>query len=53
MRSVIGLCTILGTIVGSSAPSLWGASSFSLASVLFAAVGGVAGLWLGVRLSTN
>jgi hypothetical protein len=53
MRSVIGLCTTLGTIVGSYAPSLWGAGSFSLTSVLFAAVGGVAGLWLGVRLSTN
>ena len=45
MRSVIGLCTTLGTIGGSYAPSLWGASSFSLT--------GVAGLWLGVRLSTN
>jgi hypothetical protein len=52
MRSVTGLCTTFGTIVGSSVPSLWGAGSFSLASVLFAAVGGIAGLWLGLRLSS-
>jgi len=51
MRSVIGLCTTFGTIAGGYAPSLWGSSSFSLSSVLFAALGGVAGLWLGVRLS--
>jgi hypothetical protein len=52
MRSVTGICVTIGTIVGSSAPSLWGAGSFSLSSVVFAAVGGVAGLWLGLRLSS-
>jgi hypothetical protein len=51
MRSVIGLCTTFGTIAGSYAPSLWGSGSFSLTSVLCAAVGGAAGLWVGVRLS--
>ena len=51
MRSVIGLCTTLGTIGGSYAPALWGASSFSLTSVLFAAVGGVAGLWLAAKVA--
>ena len=51
MRSVIGISTTFGTIAGSYAPSLWGSGSFSLSSVVFAALGGVAGLWLGVRLS--
>lgn len=48
---MIGLCTTFGTVAGGYAPSLWGSGSFSLASVLCAALGGVAGLWLGMRLS--
>ncbi len=50
-RSVIGMCAGFGGIVGSYAPELWGASSFSLASLLTGALGGIAGVWLGVRLS--
>jgi hypothetical protein len=52
MRSVIGLCATFGTIAGGYVPSLWGSGSFSLSSVVFAALGGVAGIWLGVRLSS-
>ena len=51
MRSVIGLFATFGTIAGGYLPSLWGGSSFSLASVVCAALGGLAGVWLGVRLS--
>ena len=48
---MIGLCTTFGTVAGGYAPSLWGGGSLSLASVLCAALGGVAGLWVGMRLS--
>ncbi|HSX22501.1 MAG TPA: hypothetical protein VLE97_06960 [Gaiellaceae bacterium] len=50
-RSAIGLCGMLGLFVGGYVPVLWGASSFSLQSLLFGAVGGVAGVWAGVRVS--
>jgi len=53
MRSVIYLCASLGTIVGGYVPTAWGASDFSLQSVAFAAVGGIAGLWVGMRLSAD
>ena len=53
MRSVIGLCATVGTLVGGYVPSLWGGSSFSLGSLAFGALGGVAGVWLGVRLSSD
>jgi hypothetical protein len=52
MRSVITLCATFGSIVGGYFPVLWGASSFSAVSLIFGALGGVAGIWLGVRLST-
>ena len=50
-RSVIGLCAGFGTLVGGYVPELWGASSFSLMSVVFGFLGGIAGIWAGVRLS--
>jgi hypothetical protein len=50
-RSVIGLCVLAGSTVGSFVPSLWGASAFGLSSLLLAAVGGVAGVFVGARLS--
>jgi hypothetical protein len=52
MRSLIGICALAGTFVGSYLPVLWGASSFSLVSLLFGAAGGVAGVFIGARLST-
>lgn len=51
MRSVTGLCVGFGTVVGGFVPALWGGSGLSFASVLTGALGGVAGLWLGTRLS--
>ncbi len=52
MRSVIGLCVLVGGTVGGYVPVLWGSSSFSVTSLLFGAVGGIAGIWVGIRLST-
>jgi hypothetical protein len=50
-RSVIGLCAFVGTLVGGYVPEVWGASGFSVSSLLFGAVGGIAGVWLGFRIS--
>ena len=50
-RSVIGLCAVVGLTVGGYIPVLWGASAFGLTSLLFGAVGGIAGVWVGARLS--
>lgn len=50
MRSITGLCVTFGTLAGGYVPSLWGGSDFSVASLVTAALGGVAGLWLALRL---
>jgi hypothetical protein len=47
---VIGVCATAGMFVGGYVPVLWGASSFSLVSLVFGAAGGAAGVWLGARL---
>jgi hypothetical protein len=50
-RSVIGLCGGFGSVVGSYVPVLWGASSFSMVSFLFGAIGAIAGIWAGIRIA--
>jgi hypothetical protein len=50
MRSVTGLCIVMGSVLGGFAPSLWGGSGLSLAAVLTTALGGAAGLWVGLRI---
>jgi hypothetical protein len=51
MRSVIGLCAMVGMTVGGYFPELWGASAFSPSSLLLSVVGGIAGVWFGARLA--
>jgi hypothetical protein len=53
MRSVTGMCVGFGTLVGGYVPALWGASGFSVIAVVFGAVGGIAGLWVGLRVSSS
>ena len=50
-RTAIGLCAVVGMTMGGFVPELWGAGSFSLSSLLFSGVGGVAGVWFGARLA--
>ncbi len=41
----------VGGLVGGFVPMLWGAGEFSFSSIIFSAIGGLAGIWLGFRLS--
>jgi len=41
----------IGSTVGSIIPNLWGADMFSFSSVILGAVGGIAGIWFGFRIS--
>jgi len=51
-RSPIWLCAIVGSSAGGLVPALWGGSALGLASLALATVGGVAGVIVGVRLSS-
>ena len=50
MRSITGMCAGAGTLVGGCIPMAWGDSGFSVVSLLVGMLGGVAGLWVGLRL---
>lgn len=50
---MIWLLMFVGSTIGGFVPLLWGGSTFSISSVLFSAVGGIVGIWLGYRLSND
>ena len=51
-RGVIGMCALFGSVVGGYVPVLlWHASSLGVQSLLFGAVGAVAGVLVGARIS--
>lgn len=52
-KSVIFLFLFIGSTVGSYLPLMWGGSLFSLTSVLLSAVGGLLGIYVGLRVSQN
>lgn len=41
----------IGSLIGSFIPAIWGASQFSMASLLFFFLGGIAGVWLAYRIA--
>ena len=50
-RGVIAMCGSFGMLIGGFVPALWGAGQLSMASVLFSAIGGIAGVFAGVRIA--
>lgn len=50
-RRIVWLFVGAGTIAGGFVPVAWGGSSLGFASLVFGALGGVAGLWVGLKLT--
>jgi len=43
--------TLIGTTVGSFVPLLWGGSLLSVTSIIFTAIGGIAGIYIGYKMT--
>jgi hypothetical protein len=50
-KRVILFCTLIGSTLGGCVPALWGAGGFSMSGVIFSAVGGAIGIWVGFKLA--
>jgi len=50
-KKIIMLFMGVGALVGGFVPMLWGAGELSFSSVIFTAIGGFAGIWLGFKVS--
>jgi len=44
---------VIGSIIGSYIPVLFGAGLFSYISILFSGIGGILGIWIGLKLITR
>jgi hypothetical protein len=51
MKSLIWVGMIVGSTVGAYIPELWGAGVFSFSSIFLSAVGGIAGILIGFKMS--
>jgi hypothetical protein len=49
-KTAVKVGVVIGSIVGSSVPLLWGAGFLSFSSVIFGAIGACVGIYLGYTL---
>ena len=49
-KHLVWIGLFVGSTIGGLIPELWGADWLSFSSVILTAVGGLAGIWLGLRL---
>jgi len=50
-KSLIWIGMFLGSTIGGFIPSLWGAGFLSFSGIIFTAIGGFLGIWLGFKIS--
>lgn len=43
------IAVLAGSTVGSFAPELWGGSAMSVSGLVCSFIGGIAGIWVGVK----
>ena len=49
-RRIVWIFVAVGSTLGGLLPAAWGGSAFGVASLALGSLGGLAGLWLAVRL---
>jgi len=50
-KSLIWIFLTVGSTVGAYIPDLWGSSVLSFSSIILSGAGGIAGIWLGYKIS--
>jgi hypothetical protein len=49
-KKLIMVGMTIGSIIGGYIPELWDAGIFSMSGVVFSAIGGFVGIWIGYKL---
>lgn len=50
-KQVYIIATVVGSFLGGLIPLLWGAGMFSFSSIIFNAIGAIAGLYIAFKMS--
>ncbi len=53
MKTFVTIGLLIGSTIGGYLPSLWGAGLFSFSSIIFSAVGAIAGIYLGFKFAQS
>lgn len=51
MKQMIWLGMVVGSVIGGFIPALWGAGMLSFSSIIFSALGAMAGIYLAYKLT--
>ena len=52
-KTIVIIGMVIGSYVGSAVPLLWGESMLSIASLIFGALGGLAGIYVAYKFSSG
>ncbi len=50
-KKLVWIGMFSGSLIGGWIPSIWGDDFFSIPGILLSVIGGLAGIWLGYKLS--
>jgi len=50
-KRLMWIFVVVGSTIGGFLPEVWGGSAFGFASLLFASLGGIAGVWCAAKLA--
>lgn len=50
-KTVVSIAAMIGLTIGGSVPMLWGGNPFDALSLLLGFVGGLLGVWAGVKIN--
>jgi uncharacterized membrane protein YeaQ/YmgE (transglycosylase-associated protein family) len=51
MKRLIWIGTLVGSVIGGFIPLLWGASDFSMSSIIFSSIGAMVGIIVTYKLT--
>lgn len=52
-KSLIWIGVLVGSTLGSLVPLAWGADMLSMSSIIWSTIGGLAGIYIGFKLSQS
>jgi len=52
-KTLIWIFAFIGSTIGGFLPSLWGADIFSFSGIILSTIGGLAGIWVGWKISQD
>lgn len=53
LKTLVGLSILIGSTIGGSVPTIWGAPTLSFSSILGSVIGGLLGIWVAYKIDDH